>query len=510
MRTSLEESKQQAEELSQLRLRLFEAITEKEEVESSIQVLEEEVSALRIQLESGGSASDLKAQLAQSMSEKEALTVSIRQLEEQLGSIQMEANAGRSAINDEVSQLRVKLMNTLTEKEDLESSVQALEEELASVRMQLEYGQNTIADESARLREELAQLSADNEKLNTTVEVLEDELATLRLESSTGHNSAVELSARCADLDMERNLLMEKCIELRDGQAALEAKCADLETRRIEAEASSTTVAAAAPSSAQLSELSQLRVALMDLTAERDELEEKVADLEEKLTELANLQVTNSELSMELDESLAKIQMVEEQRAAEAAELKRQLAEVIAKLSQQEERIERVSVERDELQQAVLRIDSSRTEESFQTSSSGETNLSEEALKKRIAELEQELYDTKIKAAKSLRQVKLLRAEAAKQKTAAAATTGGTEDYFNSAVEEELRKQVTDAEKTTAEKIKEIASLLTRIDMLEGANERFMQAKERQDNEMAMLQQRNRELLSQVRIEFYFYLEMYQ
>ena len=38
-----------------------------------------------------------------------------------------------------------------------------------------------------------------------------------------------------------------------------------------------------------------------------------------------------------------------------------------------------------------------------------------------------------------------------------------------------------------------------RIDTLEGANERFMQAKERQDNEMAMVQQRNRELLSQVR-----------
>ena len=47
--------------------------------------------------------------------------------------------------------------------------------------------------------------------------------------------------------------------------------------------------------------------------------------------------------------------------------------------------------------------------------------------------------------------------------------------------------------------MKEIERLLMRIDTLEGANERFMQAKERQDNEMAMVQQRNRELLSQVR-----------
>lgn len=64
-------------------------------------------------------------------------------------------------------------------------------------------------------------------------------------------------------------------------------------------------------------------------------------------------------------------------------------------------------------------------------------------------------------------------------------------------------KQVTEAEKATAEKVKEIERLLMRIDTLEGASERFIQAKERQDNEMAMLQQRNRELQSQVRIESY-------
>jgi hypothetical protein len=57
---------------------------------------------------------------------------------------------------------------------------------------------------------------------------------------------------------------------------------------------------------------------------------------------------------------------------------------------------------------------------------------------------------------------------------------------------------LTEAEKATSEKVKEIERLLMRIDTLEGANERFIQAKERQDNEMAMVQQRNRELLSQV------------
>ena len=67
-------------------------------------------------------------------------------------------------------------------------------------------------------------------------------------------------------------------------------------------------------------------------------------------------------------------------------------------------------------------------------------------LLKQIAGLESELHEAKVKAAKSLRQVKLLRAELAKEKEAAAAASSakqsGGDDYFNFAVEEELRKQV--------------------------------------------------------------------
>ena len=55
-----------------------------------------------------------------------------------------------------------------------------------------------------------------------------------------------------------------------------------------------------------------------------------------------------------------------------------------------------------------------------------------------------------------------------------------------------------DAAKATAEKVKEIERLLQKIDTLEGASERFMMAKERADTEMALLQQRNRELLAQI------------
>lgn len=55
-----------------------------------------------------------------------------------------------------------------------------------------------------------------------------------------------------------------------------------------------------------------------------------------------------------------------------------------------------------------------------------------------------------------------------------------------------------DAAKVTAEKVKEIERLLQKIDTLEGASERFLMAKERADTEMALLQQRNRELLAQI------------
>merc|ERR1712071_10846 len=116
----------------------------------------------------------------------------------------------------------------------------------------------------------------------------------------------------------------------------------------------------------------------------------------------------------------------------------------------------------------------------------------DESLKKKIASLESELHEAKIKVAKSLRQVKLLKAELAKQKEKT------SEDYFSSAVEEEQRKQVSDAEKVTAEKVKEIERLLLKIDTLEGAGDRFLQSKERQDNDMAMLHQRNQQLLSRI------------
>ena len=458
---------------------------------------------------------------------------------------------------EEVSQLRVKLFEALTDKDELESNVQTLEEELAAVQAQLDRDQRQSSTELDDVRKELEDNRIASNQLVIVQEELEEarmELAAanrrsataladlqsqLEAERSTGQATAFELNARCADMDMERSLLMAKCMELQDLQAVLEAKCAELEQFRSEAvlekerleselgnQSSSSSQQTTAMSSS-LNELAQLRLAVMDMTSEKEELEEKLAEAEEKLSELSSLRITNSELSMELEEAQARVQVAEEEKESQVTDIKRQLAEYVAKLNQQQERIDRVSVERDELQQTVSRMSEVHLG-SEKSESEGQEKTTEEqlgdvtALRKQITGLESDLHDAKIKAAKSIRQVKLLRAELAKEKEAANAAAAappakpsGGDDYFNFAVEEELRKQIGDAEKATAEKVKEIERLLARIDTLESASERFMQAKERQDNEMAMLQQRNRELLSQVSemnlvFNFTFQLDYYE
>ena len=381
----------------------------------------------------------------------------------------------------EVAQLRVKLFDAITEKDDLESSVQALEEELATVQSQLAAQRQSstdlsaVQDELASVRSELeasrmssADLLAVQDELATLKDELEAsrrmsseleasgklssaELDAVRSELEANRVSTFELNARCADLDMERNLLVEKCMELKDVQTALEVKCTDLERLRAEAVAEierlHSKMASSSSQMSDLSELAQLRVAIMDLTSEREELEEKLADAEEKLTELTSLRITNSELSMELEEAQARIQVIEEERLSEVTEMKRQLSETAVKISQQEERIDRVSVERDQLQQAVSRFgESPARSEKAEMETQEKLEGDGQDLLKQIAGLESELHEAKVKAAKSLRQVKLLRAELAKEKEAAAAASSakqsGGDDYFNFAVEEELRKQV--------------------------------------------------------------------
>jgi chromosome segregation ATPase len=257
---------------------------------------------------------------------------------------------------------------------------------------------------------------------------------------------------------MERNLLMEKCMEMKDIQRALESKCEDLEqfkadtiaeNERLQSEHSKLSGSSSQLSESNLAELAQLRVAIMDLTSEKEELDEKLAEAEEKLIELTSLRITNSELSMELEETQARIQVIEEERDAELTEMKRKLSETVIKLSQQEERIDRVSVERDQLQQTVSRLGESsmRVEKAEMETQEKTEGGSDANLLKQIAGLESELHEAKIKAAKSLRQVKLLRSELNKEKEAAAsaasAKQSGGDDYFNFAVEEELRRQVT-------------------------------------------------------------------
>ncbi len=377
----------------------------------------------------------------------QALEEELATVQNQLGAAQAELEAQRqsstelAAVQDELASVRNELEANRTSSGDLLS----VQDELAAMRIELEASRQS-SEELATVRSELEA----NRKTSSA------ELDALRGELEAGRVSTFELNARCADLDMERNLLLEECMELKDIQTALETKCADLERLRAEAvveierlqsEHSKMAGSSSQMSEASLSELAQLRVAIMDLTSEREELEEKLADAEDRLTELTSLRITNSELSMELEEAQARIQVIEEERLSEVTEMKRQLSETVIKISQQEERIDRVSVERDQLQQAVSRMGESPVRaEKAEMETQEKTEGDVPGLLKQIAGLESELHEAKVKAAKSLRQVKLLRAELAKEKEASAAAASskqsGGDDYFNFAVEEELRKQV--------------------------------------------------------------------
>lgn len=494
-----------ADEVAQLRVKLFDAVSEKEELESTIQSLEDDLSSANGELER--LRSDLEAAQSSAVDTEEL-----------------------KKLTDEVAHLRFKLFEAVTAKDELESSVQSLEEELESARDEVLVMKKRLDEE----RDTSAELEAAQQELESVrsaleasqsaleqVERLRDELANVKSEmAQLAHDRSLEvaaleaerasnvgLAARCADLDMERNLLMEKCMELRD----VEAKCAALEA----AKAVSSSV-----QPAQLEELAQLRMAVMELTTEREDAEEKLAEAEDRLAEMAALSVTNSELSMELDEARERISVLEHDHREQVNQLEKRLADAVHRLAAFEERVDRVSLERDQLQQTVQRLEEEapfRAEKATmetQEKSPG-NNDDSDVLKQRVAALETELHEAKVKAAKSLRQVKVLKAELAKVKEEST-KSGARDDFFTQVVEDELQKkvldifqtvrrcidcvflQISDAEKATAEKVKEIQRLLMRIDTLEGANERFLAAKERQDNDVAMLEQRIRELQAKV------------
>lgn len=380
-----------------------------------------------------------------------------------------------ATVQNDLASMRMQLEaknDSSTELATVQGELAIVQGELASVRNELDEVNRMSSDNSLAVQVQLdavrtelessrqssAELTSVKKKLEANLSSASAELDSLRGELESGRVSTFELNARCADLDMERSLLMEKCMELKDAQHALESKCAGLEqlradaiaeNERLQSELSKSASSSSQLTESSLSELAQLRVAMMNLTYEREELEEKLAEAEEKLVELTSLRITNSELSMELEEAQARIQVIEEERDTEVSEVKRQLTETVIKLSQQEERIDRVSIERDQLQQTVSRLGEStvRCEKAEMETQEKTEGGDESELLKKIAGLESELHEAKIKAAKSLRQVKLLRTELAKEKEAAAAAAsarqGGGDDYFNFAVEEELRKQVT-------------------------------------------------------------------
>ena len=58
---------------------------------------------------------------------------------------------------------------------------------------------------------------------------LSAEVETLNRDLEAAKVNTFELNARCADLDMERNLLLAKCMELQDVQLVLATRCAEMD-----------------------------------------------------------------------------------------------------------------------------------------------------------------------------------------------------------------------------------------------------------------------------------------
>jgi len=337
------------------------------------------------------------------------------------------------------------------------------------------------------------ELTANLEASKTKLDVLEnqnveetDVYQSLQEKYSYSESELSQLRVAISDLTSERDDLSDRVAHLE----TLEARYLQMETEYKALQNESSSLQGD-------SELGQLRVAFQDISEKCSELEESLGVAEDELT---TLRITISELSMERDEFSAHVQVLQD-NLSEVDEQKKHIA---AMALDKEQKLARVSIERDDLQQTVYtmqsRVEELRPSPPAREKGQQETQEKEseqvDSLKNKITSLEAEVHEAKIKVAKSLRQVKLLKAELAKQKEQSKEKS--SDDYFGSAIEEELRKQVSDAEKVTAEKVKEIERLLLKIDTLEGASDRFLQSKERQDNDMAMLHQRNQQLLSRI------------
>lgn len=281
----------------------------------------------------------------------------------------------------------------LSERDQLLDRIADLTQELENFKQKWDSEEadrmQRSGEEVSALRLKLFEVVSEKEQLTSSIESLEEELASFR-------SSSVELNSQLADLSMERQLLIEKCMELNETRTALEMAQHQLSQLQLQSPA--------APSS----ELIELRTAVFNLTSERDELS-----------------IAQSEIGMELEETQARLQVMEQEIVMERQDWQRRLDDAGLRLAQQLERIDRVSVERDHLQQSI--------------SNQPPRNEENSVLVDKISALETELHETKIKAAKSLRQVKLLRAE-----KASAPPSGPTvqDSFFAAAAEEELRKQV--------------------------------------------------------------------
>ena len=408
-RQSLQEKYSMAEsELSQLRVAILDVTTERDDLNDRVAHLE-----------------TLGAQHLQMEAQHQELTANLEELKTKSDLLEkdnVEQSNGRQSLQEkfsiaesELSQLRVAILDVTTERDDLSDRVAHLE---------------TLTARNTESQSELNQLEKDNVELMNSYQSLQEKYAISETELS-------QLRVAISKVTTERDDIKDRLALLQ----TLEAQYLQMETEYKALQNESSSLQDQVKNSETSFELGQLRVALQDVTEERSELQDSLRDAEDELT---TLRITISELSMERDEFSAHVQVLEDQ-LSQADEQKKQIA---AMALDKEQKLERVSIERDELQQTVHSMHSRAEEfrpalpegEEAQQETQGKESEEVNSLKQKIASLESEVHEAKIKVAKSLRQVKLLKAELAKQKEQS--KDKATDDYFGSAIEEELRKQV--------------------------------------------------------------------
>ncbi|XP_055615844.1 protein lava lamp-like [Toxorhynchites rutilus septentrionalis] len=320
-----------------------------------------------------------------------------------------------------------------------------LEAQLSSTHEQ----QRVVANRDFQLQTQLEQQQADHRRLHAEIDDKRKQLQTLSLEHQQQQSALKQeldqLRQRNASLEQDRDTLLQ----LQDELDILRAQNASLLQEQKQ----------------QSDKMSRIRHTLTDAEARVVLLEEQLAAAKEQPLTAASFFGTASESSSASPGEVVFEEIIQPKRAFEV-----QLA--------------------DEGEDDCWVAEEAMLEAQHQQTSSV-------ALERRISQkddyirqlelekerLQQEITDLKVKSGKLLKKVKEYKA---KSETLQRQSASMETSELDLAIQEELNVQLKSLESKLSEVQTERDSLLKRVDVLEAANERFTEMKERQDAQMEL------------------------